>query len=298
MNMKRVVQIVLMGIWCAFFLNGEQLKQDKWNVTIEGKILHPVTSIVRIVGPDVNLQTRLDSEGKFKVKAFIKVAGYYKFINKENAPLYLKPGDRLNLTLDSRQFDETLSYRGSGADINNYLIRKYLVMEQRFYNRERDVFSMKKAGFISRIESIFSQIHLLLTKLEPSKADRNSGFMELEKKMLFLEKAELYFVYPKEYRKNTRKDGENMDAVFAELIKQIDTNDSTQLSQAKYREVLKLILDKKTRDRFGKDASSQQFTDEFAKMKSKVRQMVWPKLREDIGPAFDEIVEFVEKKDM
>ncbi len=53
--------------------------------------------------------------------------GYYVFrYNNETSGFYLKPGDNLNLSLDTKEFDESIAYSGIGSSENNYLAQKYL----------------------------------------------------------------------------------------------------------------------------------------------------------------------------
>lgn len=54
-------------------------------------------------------------------------AGYYTFrYNNETSGFYLKPGDNLNLSLDTKEFDESINYTGAGSNENNYLAQKFL----------------------------------------------------------------------------------------------------------------------------------------------------------------------------
>jgi len=54
-------------------------------------------------------------------------SGYYTFkYNNETSVFYLKPGDNINLTIDTKEFDETIKYTGIGSNENNYLAQKYL----------------------------------------------------------------------------------------------------------------------------------------------------------------------------
>jgi len=53
--------------------------------------------------------------------------GYYIFrYNNETSGFYLKPGDNLNLSLDTNEFDESIVYSGIGSTENNYLVQKFL----------------------------------------------------------------------------------------------------------------------------------------------------------------------------
>ncbi|MCD8529621.1 MAG: hypothetical protein LRY25_02610 [Flavobacterium sp.] len=44
----------------------------------------------------------------------------------EGTTMFLKNGYDLTLTLDTKDFDETIVYKGKGANENNYLAKKAL----------------------------------------------------------------------------------------------------------------------------------------------------------------------------
>ncbi len=57
--------------------------------------------------------------------------GYYSFkYGNETSGIYLLPGYDLNMTIDTKQFDETVKYSGKGNIENNYLVQKFLNEEE------------------------------------------------------------------------------------------------------------------------------------------------------------------------
>jgi len=53
--------------------------------------------------------------------------GYYslRYAN-ESTQFYLSPGSNLNMTLNTKEFDESIHYTGNGEAENNFLVKKYL----------------------------------------------------------------------------------------------------------------------------------------------------------------------------
>jgi len=47
----------------------------------------------------------------------------------ENTIIYLKPKFDLNLYINTKEFDESIFYKGIGSNENNYLAKKYLLEE-------------------------------------------------------------------------------------------------------------------------------------------------------------------------
>lgn len=80
----------------------------------------------------------------------------------EGTTLFLKNGYNLSLTLDAKEFDETIVFKGTGANENNYLAKKALSEEQfgmnlqALFGAEESVFKAaiekKKAEDIAAIE--------------------------------------------------------------------------------------------------------------------------------------------------
>ncbi|AWA29026.1 TlpA family protein disulfide reductase [Flavobacterium magnum] len=72
----------------------------------------------------------IDKDGVFRA-TFAAPAGLYEMGDgKEITSLYLKPGYDLNLTMDAKQFDESIVYTGKGAQENNFLAKKTLMEEE------------------------------------------------------------------------------------------------------------------------------------------------------------------------
>ncbi|WP_298156301.1 TlpA disulfide reductase family protein [Flavobacterium sp.] len=75
----------------------------------------------------------IDKDGIFNA-SFAAPAGLYVMGDgTEITNLYLKPGYDLTLTMDAKQFDESIVYTGKGATENNFLAQKSL-MEEEFQN--------------------------------------------------------------------------------------------------------------------------------------------------------------------
>lgn len=67
----------------------------------------------------------------------------------EVSRLYLKPGSDINLTMDAKQFDETIVYKGKGTNESNYLAQKALE-DEKFMN---EAFAKEPAEFASLLEA-------------------------------------------------------------------------------------------------------------------------------------------------
>jgi thiol-disulfide isomerase/thioredoxin len=71
-------------------------------------------------------EIKVDGSGYFNSTFDIKEGMYQLYDGKEYTDVYLKNGFNLSLTLDAKNFDESILYNGTGAAENNYLAKKVL----------------------------------------------------------------------------------------------------------------------------------------------------------------------------
>ncbi|QSW91113.1 MULTISPECIES: TlpA disulfide reductase family protein [Flavobacterium] len=76
--------------------------------------------------------------------------GFYVFSDgKESSNIYLKPDSEINLTMDAKEFDETIVYKGKGVNESNFLAQQSL-KDEKFQN---EAFSKPEAEFTSLLET-------------------------------------------------------------------------------------------------------------------------------------------------
>jgi|GEM_PF-2753000 len=110
-------------------------------VVITGSVNNaPVNSEIEVFGYNNDIEgepviygvTKLDKSGNFKLKLNIKKNSKAQLrIADEYSELYLEPGDKLHLSDNYIEFDETLYYTGKGAANNNYIAKKLLFDESK-----------------------------------------------------------------------------------------------------------------------------------------------------------------------
>ena len=103
-------------------------KTDPKLVKIKGTVTNPIGEVVSIDNEDVAFGTNIDGNGNFEMSFVLDSAVYFNFHQgSEVTAMYIKPGDRINLTIDTEQFDESITYEGSAE--STYLAHKYLLEE-------------------------------------------------------------------------------------------------------------------------------------------------------------------------
>ena len=105
--------------------------EEQHDITLSGIVTNPKGESVTVRGPkDFKVEALLDSTGYFAVEFNLENPGFYSFRHGgENSTMYLYPGYEINITLETGEFDETLTYEGPGSEYNNYLAGLYLLDE-------------------------------------------------------------------------------------------------------------------------------------------------------------------------
>jgi hypothetical protein len=91
-------------------------KTDSNLVVITGKITNPIGESVFFENRDTIFSTTINESGAFEISFKLDSARYLSFNHGvENTAMYVKPGDIIDLSIDTKYFDETIKYEGSPA---------------------------------------------------------------------------------------------------------------------------------------------------------------------------------------
>ena len=99
-------------------------------VTFSGKITNQNSDSIVVRSRDYSKTIKVNPDGTFKDTLKVET-GIYNFTDgNESSNFFLKNGFDINLTLDTKQFDETIKYSGTGAEHSNFLAKNSLMQEQ------------------------------------------------------------------------------------------------------------------------------------------------------------------------
>ena len=101
-------------------------------VTISGKITNP-NGELHFIFSDTTISTPINNSGRFRVSFYRDSSDYAKLSHgSEMTSMYIKPSDNIFLSLETTNFDESISYRNS--EESSFLAYKYLLIEEKdFY---------------------------------------------------------------------------------------------------------------------------------------------------------------------
>lgn len=116
--MKKVIYLLLLSSCFSF-------AQTTGKVKFSAKIENRNSDTITIYGPKKFKHTiPVNKKGIFE-SSFEVTEGIHQFNDgSESSLLFLKDGYDLKLTLNAKEFDETIVYKGNGEKENNYLAKK------------------------------------------------------------------------------------------------------------------------------------------------------------------------------
>lgn len=167
MNVKNITLIICVTLLIAC------TKTNRNQVTITGKITNPIGNEVQFntqVAPffaDTTYSTILNKDGTFAISFNIDSATYLNFRHGiETTAMYVKPGDKIKLSIDTEKFDETIKYEGSMH--SSYLAERYLLEEgTNFYGKVyymssaeeyKDILNRYKIAVTNKVNKITDSI--------------------------------------------------------------------------------------------------------------------------------------------
>jgi thiol-disulfide isomerase/thioredoxin len=140
--MKKLVYLLVLSVSFSFAQT-----TAKGKVKFSAKIENRNSDTLTIYGPNKFKQAiPVNKKGVFEA-IFEVTDGLHQFSDgSESSMLYLKGGDDLKLTMDAKEFDETIVYSGKGAKESNFLAQKALSDEK---------FEMELEGLLEKDEATF-----------------------------------------------------------------------------------------------------------------------------------------------
>ena len=143
-------------------------------VVISGKIKWPKNREARFFTRDTSITTYVDWIGKFNLTFPLDSSGYITFHHgDETTAMYCNPDDTVHITIDTKEFDETITYAGS--EESNFLAWKFLYIEEMDYPNVKTILDTTELN--QKLDSLTNPMHLKMISLA-----LNDNFIESEKK--------------------------------------------------------------------------------------------------------------------
>ena len=149
--------------------------QDPNKITIEGSITNPVSGELVFNLPDTSYETRVDANGNFKITLNQDSSQYVTLIHGERTRMFIKPGDNIEVYFDTKEFDETMTYKNSPE--SSYLAYKLISAEEKDFYGE-SLYIAELASYKLDLENYKTNLMQKLDRFE------NSYFKKSEEKSI------------------------------------------------------------------------------------------------------------------
>lgn len=194
--MKKAFFLFFVAIFSGFAQN--TTNTVSLNVKITNRFSDTITiSSGRIFKQKVGINKKGEFQTTFEA---LKDGGLYRLNDgNEGTTMFLKNGYDLTLTLDTKDFDETIVYKGKGANENNYLAQKALSDEKFEMDLEalfdadeatfKEALSKKKADDLKMID-VKGLDETLVNMLRPSFEQEEKFLLDYYKQKVAAKKME------------------------------------------------------------------------------------------------------------
>ncbi len=262
--MKRLLALC---ITITLFACKEEPKIDY--ALFSGKIENPANKVVTIFnGREKVKEITLNEEGTFADTLKVETGYYTLSHGRESSAIYLSPGDNIKMSLNTKEFDETISYSGEGSENSNFLASKYLADEKANLDVVK-VFSMEEADFLAKMEEIKSSKLELLNNTE----NLDNEFKALEKKNIEYEYYADLLNYKSYHSYYAKKADLKPSEDFMKLFDSVDFNNKKDYEMLdNYKRLLQAHYSNKISD---SDNPSEVFEN--------INNNTFPALKEDLA---------------
>ena len=239
MNLKKIITILLAILILAC------TKTDPNQVTIAGEITNPKGESVIFSNPDSSYSTTANEDGAFTISFNLDSATYLNFEHGvERTAMYVKPGDKIKLSIDTEEFDETIKYEGS--EESSFLAKVYLLAEENDF--------LGEVLYLSNVKEYKAILNTFKNDIfEEFGAITDSTFIkdqitELDKNIdYFIERQEKLSNYSEDVRTymwKTREIGRQFNFYAAiDSLNSIDFHEMTKQYTAEFQSLLNKVTD-------------------------------------------------------
>jgi thiol-disulfide isomerase/thioredoxin len=202
------------------------LEEQEEGVTMKGIIENPVADYVvfsawGMTEPFVQDTAWLGDDGSFTARIDLDRCRPVTFAGgNEISSMYLCPGDSIFMTLNTEAFDETISYKGTGAERNNFMAEFYLKFEDtdnesiiRFY----DIRDTSESIYMSLMDQQYRDMNSLLDEAV-AEYGLEAEFVNFMKTRIYFEKVSNMYALSMRSNRDTTEASLELDRKIGDYI--------------------------------------------------------------------------------
>ncbi|HET8808779.1 MAG TPA: TlpA disulfide reductase family protein [Flavobacteriaceae bacterium] len=177
--------ICLLAATMLFFGCNDDKKEPEFTI-LKGTINNMTTDSISVSRGEFVEKIALNKDGSFSDTLDLPIAGYYTLrVDREITRMYLVPETRVSISLNTKQFDESIRYTGDNSAENNYLVKKFLLSEKIDISPKEIM--QNEIGLDSLAMIVDKNEQKYLDLLHTNKLD--SSFVAMEEKAIHYKKA-------------------------------------------------------------------------------------------------------------
>lgn len=195
-------------------------------------------------------EIKVSETGSFSDTIF-NANGFYSFSDgKESSAIYLKNGYAINLSMDAKQFDESIVYSGNGNAENNNLAQKFLTKEKAGTTPE--LYSLNEEAYLTKMNQQKETLEKALEGLDADFVNQEKVNINYDhiSHLLSYEPAHQYFTKNKDFK---------ISDSFPDVLKGIDFNNEEHYKSSEaYKGIVASNLGKTARETAKKDSTTYE----------------------------------------
>ena len=174
--------------------------QDKEVITtLSGKISNAEAKTIKLEGLNFSKEINLNEDGTFSDTLQLDYNGLYSLVlsDEKQRFIYLENGFQLNVENNTKEFENSFVFSGTGSNENNFMLKKHQVIESIYgkmdsWESVKPLFTLNEKAFIEKNELYKKEI---LKALDDAKLT-NQNFVKLEKLDADYHVLRMYAQYP------------------------------------------------------------------------------------------------------
>ncbi len=171
-----VLAIAIAAISCK-----EEAPKDY--VTLKGKITNQNSDSLIVRSRTYSKTIKVSPDGSFSDTLKLETGSYNLFDGSESTTIYLKNGFDINLTIDTKEFDETVSYTGFGAEASNYLAKFALLQEKELsdetmFDLDQEAFDQKNSSIVAKFDELLKSTQNLDSAFSAQQSKQLEGLSQ------------------------------------------------------------------------------------------------------------------------
>ena len=146
-------------------------QEPKDYVALSGKIIDKNSDSVVVRSRTFSKTIKVNDDGTFSDTLKVETGVYNFYDGNESTNIFLKNGFDITVTLDTKEFDETVKYSGTGAEHSNFLAKNNLMQEE--------LLNLDALGHLdmTELESRFGKIKTELTEFYNANKDIDTSII-------------------------------------------------------------------------------------------------------------------------